>query len=146
MILVKSSNSFLAPMLVAYLTNNIFYSIACFNLYLSSQIYHRTGTKIPYIWDQLSIQIVYWTGFYYNLTFPLLYSSQYWIETLYLLFIYYYGFLKKRYCFGPNGYMWHATIHYTASVSIILTLLCEHYRGACLAATPCPSPPLLTLI
>lgn len=120
-ILVKSSNIFLIPVFIGYWNNHIFYSLACLNLYLSSQAYHRKNTRLSYIWDQTAIQTVWWIGVYYNLQLEPVYSAQYWFITLYLWFIYYYGFLKKKYCFGDCADEWHATIHYTSALGIILT-------------------------
>ncbi len=120
-ILVKSSHIFILPTAVGYWCNLPYYSTACLNLYLSSQVYHRTHHPWTYVWDQVAIQLVWWTGVYYNTQLDLLYSSQYWLITLYLWFIYYYGYLKKSYCFGPFANEWHATIHYTSTVGIVLT-------------------------
>ena len=119
--LMKSSHAFLVPTVVGLFTNHSLYSLACFNLYLSSQAYHRTHHVASLLWDQSAIFSTWFLGVYYNLQVDLLYSSQYWLITLYLWFIFYYGYLVKDYCFGPKRDQWHATIHYSSALGIVLT-------------------------
>ncbi len=123
-LLAKSSHAFLLPAAVGMWTGHTYYSLSCLNLYLSSQAWHRTNHPVAYIWDQTAIQAVWWLGAYYNWHLDPLYSAQYWMITLYLWFIFYYGYLTKKYCFGPQQDLWHSTIHFSSAAGIVFTLLC----------------------
>ncbi len=120
--LAKTSHAFLLPAAVGLWTGFPYYSLSCLNLYLSSQAWHYTHHPIAYVWDQTSIQLTWWIGAYHNWQLDAYSGMHYWIITLYLWYIFFYGYLTKSLCFGPQQDLWHSTIHYSSALGILMTL------------------------
>lgn len=120
--LLVSSNVFLIPAFYSAWCLNWASALLTFNLYLSSLWYHSAHSTPSFVYDQLSI-LSFWTyTAYLNLSFPIAHAAPFWMITLYLWFIHYYGKLKNRYSFDPvHRDWWHVTIHYSGALGLILT-------------------------
>ncbi len=120
--LVISSTALLLPTLYSAWCLNWPYALLTFNLYLSSQIYHRRHCRPSFYYDQVAIASHWFYNAYINWSLSATESAHFWLITLYVLTVHYYGYITHTLSFDPIHHeWWHATMHYIIAAGMLIT-------------------------
>lgn len=114
--------SFLVPTIYSAWCFNWPYALLALNLYASSQLYHSRYCTPSYVYDQVSIFALWLYGSYILYPHPVSTTLPYWLLSVYMGIVFYYGKRTNTMAFHPvHRDWWHTTIHYAGTLGMIIT-------------------------